>query len=361
MVVRILFLADSHLGIDQPRRPRVVRRRRGDDFLANYHRILDRATAGDIDMVVHGGDLFFRSRIPAELVELAFAPLREVADHDVPVFIVPGNHERSHIPHPILAIHDGIHLFDRPRTFTTSCGDVAVAIAGFPFQRTDVRARFAELVRACECPEDAPIRLLVLHHAVEGATVGAHSFTFRTGSDVVRGRDLPAGFAAVLSGHIHRHQVLTGDLAGAPLATPVFYPGSIERTSFAERDEAKGYLIVDVTAGNNGGQVTSWQFCGLPARPMIREEIATSSHESTEQLRRRLLDFIGGLPADAVVELRVSGAVTTANRPLLAAASLRELAPPTMNLRLVGMAAQARVGHGAAASSSNASSSRVRS
>jgi len=34
--IRILLLADSHLGFDLPVRPRVVRRRRGHDFLANY-------------------------------------------------------------------------------------------------------------------------------------------------------------------------------------------------------------------------------------------------------------------------------------------------------------------------------------
>jgi exonuclease SbcD len=337
-VVRILFLADSHLGIDLPRRPRVVRRRRGDDFLANYHRILTRATAGDIDMVVHGGDLFFRSRIPAHLVEMGFAPLREVADHDVPVFIVPGNHERSHIPHPILSVHDRIHIFDRPRTFVTRCSGVEVAVAGFPFHRVDVRARFAELVRSCSCPDHVAVKILCLHHAVEGATVGAHDFTFRTGDDVIRAADLPDGFAAILSGHIHRHQVLTKDLAGSPLPTPVYYPGSIERTSFAEQSEDKGYLILDVAATESGGRVTNWQLCPLPARPMLRQEIRTHARESPQLLRRRLIEVIARLPVDAVVELHVSGAISSANRAVLAAASLRELTPPTMNLRLAGAA-----------------------
>jgi hypothetical protein len=33
--VRVLLLADSHLGFDLPVRPRSNRRRRGHDFLAN--------------------------------------------------------------------------------------------------------------------------------------------------------------------------------------------------------------------------------------------------------------------------------------------------------------------------------------
>ena len=43
----------------------------------------------------------------------------------------------------------------------------------------------------------------------------------------------------MLAGHIHRHQVLTQDLGGRPLGAPVFYPGSVERTAFAEEGESK--------------------------------------------------------------------------------------------------------------------------
>ena len=56
--VRILLLADSHLGFDHPVRPRVRRRRRGEDFLANHRRALRAAVDGKVDLVVHGGDVF---------------------------------------------------------------------------------------------------------------------------------------------------------------------------------------------------------------------------------------------------------------------------------------------------------------
>ena len=102
---------------------------------------------------------------------------------------------------------------------------------------------------------------------------GPADFTFRGGDDVIPGCDVPAGVAAVLAGHIHRSQRLTHDLRGRPLAAPVLYPGSIERTSFAEKDEEKGYLVVEVAAGANGGTLVGSRFCGLPARPLVRIEI----------------------------------------------------------------------------------------
>ena len=107
-MIRILFLADTHLGFDYPFKPRVQRRRRGPDFFRNFDLALQRAHRGEVDLVVHGGDIFYRSKIPARLVEMAFEPLKAVADTGVPVYVVPGNHERSSIPYHILAAHPDI-------------------------------------------------------------------------------------------------------------------------------------------------------------------------------------------------------------------------------------------------------------
>ena len=116
-LIRILLIADTHLGFDLPFRPRIKRRRRGPDFFANFERALMPALRGEVDAVVHGGDVLYRSKVPARLVEMAFEPLKQVADSGVPVYLVPGNHERSSMPHGHLAAHPNIHFFDRPRTY----------------------------------------------------------------------------------------------------------------------------------------------------------------------------------------------------------------------------------------------------
>ena len=255
-VARILFLSDTHLGFDSPMRPRVERLRRGPDFFANYERALEPALRGEVDAVVHGGDVLYRSRVPATLVDAAFRPLKRVADTGVPVFVVPGNHERSRIPYPVLAMHPGVHVFNGPRTFTAALGGLRVAFAGFPYA-PGVRAAFASLVERTGYREmRADVALLCVHHCVEDATVGPNDYTFRDADDVIRGADLPRDVAAVLSGHIHRHQVLSHH------PTPVLYPGSTERTSSAERDETKGYMVVDVDANGLAG----WEFRPLPTR-----------------------------------------------------------------------------------------------
>jgi hypothetical protein len=348
---------------------------------------------GRVDMVVHGGDVFHRSRVPPSLVFQAFRPLIEIADAGVPVFVVPGNHERSRIPHDRFARHPNLRIFRRPGTSTVEIRGMRVAVSGFPYERHRIRERFpAVLGETGWHTHGADLRLLCMHHCVEGATVGPGDFTFRNAPDVIRCADLPPGFAAVLSGHIHRHQVLQTDLGGRPLPTPVLYPGSVERTAFAEMGEEKGYLLLDLEPDTRGGRLARSDFVRLPARPMLLRDLhadmglgrggapgqgpgetqgrspggqlgqrpEAGSHPKGEgdrdpeaegealgpkaypppawragDLEARLASTLSDLPRDAVLRIRVHGHVPPDSRAALGAAALRRLSPPEMNLEVL--------------------------
>lgn len=340
--IRILLLADTHLGFDLPFHPRVQRRRRGDDFFANTERALQPALRGEVDLVVHGGDLLFRSRVPPALVELALAPLIRVAEAGVPVFLVPGNHERSRIPLHLWARHPSLLIFDRPRTFVCRLAAGSAALSGWPFVR-DVRDRFRSLVvESGQGDATADVHLLCIHQIVEGARVGPSDFAFRSGPDIVRGRDIPSGLDAVLAGHIHRAQVLVRGLAGRPLAAPVIYPGAVERTAYAERDEIKGYMVVTISLPEEGaGRSVQTEFVPLPARPMavLRWEPDGVDRES---LYAGLARQLAALDPDSVVRLELEGEHAPAARSALSAAQLRSLAPDSMNIELAPERARER-------------------
>ena len=313
--MRILFVSDTHLGIDLPARPRVERRRRGQDFFRNFELALAPALAGEVDVVVHGGDVHYRSRVPAWLADAALTPLRRVADRGVPVLLVPGNHERSRLPCPLLAVHENIHLFHSPRTVHVEAGGLRVAFAGFPFE-PGVRARFPSLLEAARREERmADVRVLCMHQCVEGATCGPGSFTFRDGDDVVRRTDLPPDLALVLAGHVHRHQVLT-----SPGRPTVVYAGSVERTSFAELGEPKGSVLVDLAAG----RCPAIAFRPLPTRPMLIRRLPLAG-VGLAIARARIEAVVRSTPSDAVLRLLVEGPVPAVVEPLLSAAALRTI------------------------------------
>ncbi len=333
--IRVLLLADSHLGFDHPMRPKVRRRRRGHDFLANYRRALRTAIDEHVDLVVHGGDVFHKPNVPASLVHQAFEPLKEVADAGIPVFLVPGNHERSRIPFDWLAHHPGVHVFKESGTVRLTVAGAAVAVSGIPCIRRDARTRFPDaLDRTGWRAGDAGLRLLVAHQAFEGATVGPSNFTFRRGHDVVRLADVPVGFAAVLAGHIHRSQVLDADLRGRPCRAPVFYPGSVERTAFAERDEPKGFMTMELTPCPAGGSVTQWAFQDLEARPMEIRPLRVQALPA-EALEREVRATVAAVPPDAVLRLEADGPPGPVARQVLTAEYLRRIAPETMNVDVV--------------------------
>ena len=330
MTLRVLFLSDTHLGLDLPSRPRVERSRRGDDLFESFERALEPVTRGEVRVLVHGGDLFYRSRIPAWLAERVFARLADLADAGIDVFWVPGNHERGGVPRELLLTHPGIHVFDRPRTFVVRHDGVALALSGFP-HAPRVRDDFPALLAATgHAGVAADVRLLCLHQAVEGATVGPAGYVFRSGEDVLRGRDVPPGFAAVLSGHIHRSQVLERDLAGRPLAAPVLFAGSTDRTSFAERFEPKGTFLLEASSNGAPGGIVSWEFRELPVRPMAVVEIDPAG--GVPELEARFRGALSGLDPRSLVRVRLLSEPISEALPFLRAEALRALAPAGMSV-----------------------------
>jgi DNA repair protein SbcD/Mre11 len=307
--VRVLLLADTHLGITP--------RRRGDDFVRNYLAALEPALRNEVDVVVHAGDVFDHPRIKPAMAYRALQPLLRIAESGIPVFIVPGNHERSQLQHPRFAAHARIHVFDRPRTFVVDIHGHRIALAGFPFER-NVRTRFSNLITETGCgSQDAHTKLLCIHQCVEGATVGPSDFTFTTAADVIRARDITREFTAVLSGHIHKHQVLQ-------LGVPVIYPGSTERTAFAEMRETKGYMILQLPA-------LDYEFRELQARPMRFERVGGNGL-SAEQIDRAIRTIVASAPPDALLRIRVTGELIHEARALFSASHLKTFVPRSMSI-----------------------------
>ena len=322
-------MADTHLGFDLPLRPRIKRRRRGPDFFANYRTALQPALERKVDIVVHGGDLLYRSRVPAFLVEMSLEPLVHIAEMGIPVFLVPGNHERGNIPLHLWARHPNLHVFDRPKTFTHTISGKLLSFSGFPYRRNIISVFKEELNKTGYDRVTSDIRFLCIHQAIEGARVGIMNYTFRSGPEVINGADIPHGFAAVLSGHIHRAQLLTHSLHKKRLTAPVIYPGSVERTSFVERDEIKKYVILKVDLQG----YVHVKFIPLKTRPMINL-VYNVTYPDKQYLIRELKEMLSDIDPDAVVRIQIKGTSASSAEDILSAELLRRISPPTMNISL---------------------------
>jgi len=119
--LRILHTADSHIGADLPRRSG-TRYRRGFDFVDSFRRVLARAAEAAADLVIHAGDLFDTPDPTEGAIGAACEPIGELARAGIPVVIVPGNHERSVLPHLLLLNHPNIYVVREPMTVVIESG-----------------------------------------------------------------------------------------------------------------------------------------------------------------------------------------------------------------------------------------------
>ncbi|MBX2801684.1 MAG: metallophosphoesterase family protein [Myxococcales bacterium] len=256
MAVRhLLHLTDTHLGLKRRVRRAQDRTARSDllqaDAFEAFRRALLPALRGEVDLVVHTGDLFDRSRPPRAEVVRTCELLLEVARR-VPVVVMPGNHDRRGLQRWLPHGGRDLHVLDRPCRVEVA----GVALGVVPFERT--AAGFGVAAHLAVGPG---VDFLLAHQAFDGHQVPGHTFRAAHRTDTVCAEHLPAGAPFVLCGHLHPRQVVqVGE-------TSVVCPGSTVRTSLSERSQTKGAALWTL------GAEVRWRWLELPSRPMhlVRE------------------------------------------------------------------------------------------
>ncbi|MEP0846119.1 MAG: metallophosphoesterase [Phycisphaerae bacterium] len=300
--LRILHLADTHIGAELPVRPRPGRTYRGDDFIDSYRRVLRLASEHAVDLVVHAGDLFDSPAPSPGAVAAAAGPLLELAAAGVPVVLIPGNHERSAIPSTLLLDHENLHIVRAPCTIALNLRGLRVVVAGLPCIRRQAAARFEDALRQSGWDElRGDVNILAVHQAFESAACGPSSFRFRSGEDVIERDAVPRGFDYVAAGHVHRYQSLAVPAPGVP---PVVYAGSPDRITFAERNEPKGAVLATLADGR-----FQPRFIEHPVRSMT-----ACSVDVTGLSRGHVLDAalsaLRDCPSGGIAAIRFSGRAT---------------------------------------------------
>jgi hypothetical protein len=105
----------------------------------------------------------------------------------------------------------------------------------------------------------------------------------------------------------------------------------VERTTFAERYETKGYAVVKIDLSGAGRRKPDISFVPLPARLML-DLVVKADGRDRAALRRHLQEKLAALEADAIVRIRFQGPDAATAQALFSAAEVRAMAPYTMNV-----------------------------
>jgi DNA repair protein SbcD/Mre11 len=273
-----MHFADTHFGVELYGRldPETGLNTRLQDFRQSLTSAIDQALEAGVHLAVFAGDAY-KTRDPRQTEQREFAAcIRRLTDKGVPVVLLTGNHDmpavrgRAHAVeiYRTLGVSD-VHVLSRPElvVLNTPGGPVRIApmpylIKGYSVARDEFQGKtldqtremlenlyvdyigaMADQVRAAA--DDIPT-ILLGHFWASGAALSS----WQKGYFDVNEPQVPlstltdTAFDYVALGHIHKHQNLNRH--GSP---PVVYAGSPDRIDFGEKEEPKGFVLVELRKG----------------------------------------------------------------------------------------------------------------
>ncbi len=275
--IRLMHFADTHFGVETYGRldPSTGLNTRLLDFRESLCRAIDSGLEQGVQLALFAGDAY-KSRDPSQTHQREFARcIRRLTDRGVPVVMLTGNHDVPNVRGRAHAMEiyrtlgvSNVHILQKPEVIVvdTSGGPVQIAampylMKGFMLAREEYLGKTVDEVRALmeeryagyieglaeEVDKSLPT-VLMGHFWVRNARLSSwQQGYFNVNEPQVPVSELarPGVFDYVALGHIHKYQDLNKGQQ-----PPVVYAGSPDCIDFGERDEKKGYVLVELAKGN---------------------------------------------------------------------------------------------------------------
>lgn len=296
--MKFFHLSDLHIGL------RLYEHSMLDEQEYILNEIVRLAEQEKIDGVLIAGDIYDKSIPPASATVLFDAFLTHLADLDIAVYMIAGNHDSAE------RVSFGADLMRRrgvfisrpydgavaPITLTDSYGELDLYL--LPYIRpSDVRNAHEECealtfhdavgYAICAMPVRPEVRSVILtHQFLLGASLGGSEETVSVGGTDAVGADLYAPFDYVAAGHIHSPQSLT--------RPSIRYSGTPLAYSFSENSFKKSITVVEL---QGKGSVEISELPLVPRRPLITLEGTFEQLISAE--------YRAGINTDAFFEIHL--------------------------------------------------------
>lgn len=312
--MRILHFADLHIGVENYSRvdPETGLSTRLQDFLDTYDELVDYAIETSVDLVLFCGDAY-KSRDPSQTHQREFAKrIAKLSAHDIPVFLLVGNHDTPHVigRATALEIYDtlsvpNVHIGDTLKTHVVQTKSGPIQIVAVPWIRRSaflaredtrglspdkvnevIQERLSDAIKAQAEALDTSLPAVFAGHVTVSQARTSSEQSMMLGRDHVLLNSnvaLPQ-FDYVALGHIHKHQVLGNN----PM---VVYSGSIQRVDFGEERDDKGFCMIDLDPAKPVGmRMDSWEFVKSKAREFqtISVTIPAGDLDPTETVIRNV-------------------------------------------------------------------------
>ena len=261
------------------------------DFLNTFDELVDYALQENVDLVIFAGDAY-KDRNPSQTHQREFAKrLLKLTKENIPIALVVGNHDMPGNKGRATALDifptlnlDNITLIDKLKLYelNTKSG-TPIQILGMPWIRKGSLISRLSNIKKDITIEDLNKQIIqTLDNSLEielsninksipcifsgHLTVMEAKTSTETLMSIGADYMFPAQFSArpefeyVALGHVHKDQVLIE-------SPPVIYSGSLERVDFGEKDDVKGFYVIEIEPKNSqGNRLIKYQKIPVSAR-----------------------------------------------------------------------------------------------
>lgn len=335
--MKLLHTGDLHLGMTNYSKldPETGLESRLLDFFKTFDFMIDYAIAEKVDAFLFAGDAY-KTRDPSPTQQRGFGErLKKITKAGIPVILVVGNHDTPNAEgkantldiYSALEI-DHVYVCRKPELLNIPTKSGNLQVLTLPWmQKADYKKigeKLLFLYGHIDSSTGSGPAILLGHAEIEGASFGSEK-----GLALVNNTTLPLSLLTekklsyVALGHIHKFQELSHPPAGGPY---VVYAGSPERIDFGEAKEEKGFVLVEITTGNEK-QTTSYEFIKTPARKFVQVEVKLKAKDENptqtileaigkEEISEAIVKVLIDIPADLEKEIemdKIKKALLTAN------------------------------------------------
>ncbi|MFC1559569.1 exonuclease SbcCD subunit D [Candidatus Margulisiibacteriota bacterium] len=279
--MKIIHLADTHLGHSAYRKlSESGFNQREEDVILSFLDAVDKIISMKPDVVLHSGDLFDTVRPTNRIVRIGIEQLLRIYNAKIPLVLISGNHEtpKQLYKGSIYSIFDALPL-DKERShilYKEKYEQVkfdGLTIHAIPQCSTD--KIFKDELKKVKIDPDTK-NVLMLHAGVSGMKEFSHGEANELLVDY--GWINKSKFDYVALGHYH---------GCVNVGKNAWFSGSIERMSFNEVGQAKGFLEVDLS-----GSEAKTKLVEVRTREMIEMPPIDAAGKDSVALLEEILDKI---------------------------------------------------------------------
>lgn len=241
--MKILTFADFHLGVQTYGKtdPTTNLNTRVLKALESLDEMIDYAIKKKIKVVVFAGDAYKNSSVLPNIQAEFNKRMRRLVDHGIQLLLLDGNHDvdKMETKKSPLNVYDDLKV---PSVIQTrfhkeveiTIDNETIKFVFLPTYHTEQELR--EIVD--NTVYDGKPIVYIFHGTIRGANLNDWNIAEKETYVEPDIFDKP-GVAAVIMGHLHKHQTLYNQ----PL---IYYCGSLQRVDFSEEKQPKGFVVLNV-------------------------------------------------------------------------------------------------------------------